>query len=257
MQVEFRTRWRGYRTLVAYQEKLTLDKLRLLAIGFQDLREGSLYIIIGELLIIAGLASVVVSIGFSLYASSISGTVTGAIIGLVIILIGIILQFMGLVKWQHGGSYFKQFDPLRYSYAESGPKFMIWSIYLLIIDILILILGLAIKSIGIVMMGGGLLIITLILLMIGEILFGVFLLRIKDLQIFYGIAVPDFTIDAILWFIGIILQFIPHDGALIGAIIMFIATILIYIHSGEAASAIKLAEMKLPAETESEEGKEI
>ena len=227
--------------MVAYQEKLTPDKLRLLAIGFQELRDGSLYMIVGTLLLFIGIASIYASVGFTLHAGSLAGAVTAVIAGGVLALIAVIIMLLGLVKWRHGGSYFKQFDPAHYSYAESGPKYMLWSVYIAILALLVLLAGAAAHSGGLIGTGVLLIVIAGLVGLIGEILFGIFLLRIKDLSVVYGLNVPDFTIDAVLWFLGIVFE-----------LLTFIATILIYMHAGEAVTAIKVAETELAKSGESE-----
>jgi len=232
---------RCYYGLVAYQEKLSLDKLRLLATGFEELREGSLYMIIGTLLLFIGIAAIYATVGLTLSAGNLVTAVTSVIAGGILALIAAILLLVGLVKWRHGGSYFRQFDPAHYSYAESGPKYMLWSVYIGILALLIVLAGAAARSGGLLGLGVLLIIIAGLVGLIGEILFGIFLLRIKDLSVMYGLNVPDFTIDAVLWFLGIIFE-----------LLTFIATILIYMHAGEAVTAIKVAETELAKGGESE-----
>ena len=220
--------------MTAYQEKLTPDKLRLLATGFQELRDGSLYMIIGTLLLFIGIAAIYFTVGLTIHAGSLAGAVTAVVAGGLLSLIAAILMLLGLVKWKHGGSYFKQFDPAHYSYAESGPKYMLWSVYIGILALIIMAVGAIASSGGLVGAGVLLAIIAGLVGLIGVILFGLFLLRIKDLSVMYGLNVPDFTVDAVLWFLGILFE-----------LLTFIATILIYMHAGEAVTAIRLAETEL------------
>ncbi len=216
------------------EREITSENIRLLTAGFEGLRSGSLYMIIATLLGFIAIMVIYFGAGFGLSVGSIGGAVGSIIAGGVLVLIAAIIGVLGLVKWQHGGSYFKQFDAMKFGYAETGPKLMLWGLYIVILAAIILIIGAAAKSPGVVVGGSALLIIAAIIDLIGYILFGIFLLRIKDLNILYGLSLPDFTIDAVLWFIGIVV-----------GILTFIAVILIYVHSGEALTGLTIKEREL------------
>lgn len=211
-------------------EELTQDRINLLVYGFSELKDGALFMLIGDIL--ASLA--LIGVFFPAMTGSMTGVIAGATGLLGIALIGGIISLIGLIKWKDAGKYFKQFDPMRLGYGESGPKYMLYSLLIIIFGILVAIAGAfgAVASgaapVGGIFLGLGIIIIGGIVYLIGIILFGLFLLRLDELKAM-GINIPEFKLDAILWLIGIVFS-----------ILTFIAVILIYMHSKEAVNMLRI-----------------
>jgi len=227
--------------LIPYKGELTKEKLRLLKIGFLELREGSLYAVIGDLLGLIGVVGIVIILGFPLDLNqgeaSFETAASALLIGAAIALVGILISLVGLIRWKNSGRYFKQFDPVNFSSAETGPALMLWSTLLVVFTLIIFIAGVLALSWGVVVTSLVIALAASILVLIGAILFGVFLLKIKNLQVLYGLNMPDFTIDAVLWFLGLVFQ-----------VLYLVAEILIYIHAGEALTAIIIKEREISGE---------
>ena len=223
---------------MAYGNEITVEKLRLLRSGFIELREGSLYAIIGDLLGLTGLAVIVAYIGFPLSItineSPLESAAPTLLIGAAVALVGIIISIIGLIRWKNSGKYFREFDPLSFSSADTGPALMLWGSYLVVLILIVFIAGVLVLSFGAIVASLILALAAGILVFIGAILFGVFLLKIKNLRLFYGLNVPDFTVDAVLWFLGILFE-----------VLYIVAEIIIYIHSGEALTAIIVKEREM------------
>jgi hypothetical protein len=197
---------------------LSPDAVRLLINGFSQLKEGSLYMIIGTLLAALGLIAIFPTMPHGRFTVALAGASTA----LILALIGEIIALLGLVRWRHGGEYFKQFDPAGMSSGASGPKYMLWGVGIIIIALLILIPAALTGSMGLILTGISVAIIGGLIYLIGYILFGIFLLKLEDIR-YKGLMVPDFKIDAIIWFIGIVIN-----------LLTFVAVILIYVHAKEA-----------------------
>ncbi len=227
--------------MIPYKSDLTKEKLRLLKIGFLELREGSLYALIGDLLGLIGLLGIAAFLGFPFDLNhgeaSLEAAASAILIGAAIALVGIIISLVGLIRWKNSGRYFREFDPINFSSAETGPALMLWSTLLVVFTLVIFIAGVLALSWGVVVASLVIALVASILVLIGAILFGVFLLKIKNLQLFYGLNVPDFTIDAVLWFLGLVFQ-----------VLYLVAEILVYIHAGEAVTAIIIKEREISEE---------
>ncbi|MCE4619853.1 MAG: DUF973 family protein [Desulfurococcales archaeon] len=224
--------------MIPYKSELTKEKLQLLKIGFLELREGSLYAVIGDLLGLIGLVEIVAVLGFPFDLNQgetlLEASASALLIGAAIALVGIIISLVGLIRWKNGGRYFREFDPINFSSAETGPALMLWSTLLVVFTLVVFIAGVLALSWGVVVTSLVIALVASILVLIGAILFGVFLLKIKDLQLLYGLSMPDFTIDAVLWFLGLVFQ-----------VLYLVAEILIYIHAGEALTAIIIKEKEI------------
>ena len=229
--------------MIPYKSELTKEKLQLLKIGFLELREGSLYAVIGDLLGLIGLVGIIAFLRFPLdlnqAEASFEVAASALLILVAIALVGIVILLVGLIRWKNSGRYLREFDPINFSSAETGPALMLWGALLIAFALVVFIAGVLVLSWDIVITSFIIGIVASILVLVGAMLFGVFLLKIKDLQLFYGLNVPDFTIDAVLWFLGLVFQ-VPS----------LIAEILIYIHAGEALTAVIVKEREI-AEQES------
>lgn len=212
-------------------ESLDVMKARLLRDGFNGLKDGSLFMLLGTLLTVIGIIGLM--IGSSVVPStpgpsSLTGVVASALGLLILVLIGAVFSLLGLFKWLEGGRYFKQFDAYRLGYGESGPKYMLYGVFIIIFGIVVTILSAVGSSVGGAFAGIGIIILGSILSLVGIIFYGIFLLRLDELRSL-GLNTPEFKIDAIFWFIGIIFS-----------IFTVIAVILIYIHAKEAVEGISL-----------------
>ncbi len=213
--------------------ELTQDRLNLLIHGFNNLKDGALFMLIGELLASISLVGLIFP-GMAA-SQSLGALLVGAAGLLGLGLIGGIISLIGLLKWKDAGKYFKQFDPLRLGYGESGPKYMLYAIIIIIFGLIIALLGALGTAVtggggvlGVAFLGIGIVIIGAIVYLIGIILFGLFLLRLDEIKAM-GVNIPEFKLDAILWFIGIIFS-----------ILTLIAVILIYMHSKEAIDRLRI-----------------
>lgn len=199
------------------------DKVRLLVEGFEGLRSGAKYMLLGLIFWVAGLLLVILV----LLSGGLGGS-SGTVLGLIVIIIGAVIGLYGLVRWMNGGKRFREFDEdLRY--GELGPKYMLYSIPLLVLALLLLAGGIVIESALELIMGYILLVVSGIIALIGYILFGIFLLKLDNLRI-DGVRMPDFNIDAILWFIGLLFS-----------VLSIVAVILIHMHSNAAIERITSA----------------
>lgn len=199
------------------------DKVRLLVEGFEGLRSGAKYMLLGFIFWVVGLILVILVI----LSGGLGGS-SGAVLGIMVIIVGAVIGLYGLVRWLDGGRRFREFDEdLRY--GELGPKYMLYSVPLLVLALLLLVGGVVIESALELIMGYIFLVASGIIALIGYILFGIFLLKLDNLRI-DGVRMPDFNIDAILWFIGLLFN-----------ILSIVAVILIHMHSNAAIERITSA----------------
>ncbi len=198
-----------------------VERVRILAEGFAGLRDGAKYMLFGVLFEAVGIMMLAPALfGGGLTAAS------GSIASIILVIIGALASVFGLIKWKKSGEFFKQFDPsLRY--AESGPKYMLYAIPLVIIALLMVLGGSSGESTGVMALGYILLLIAGLLALVGYILFGIFLVRVGETRM-EGVTLPDFKIDGVLWIVGIIL-----------GILALVAVILVYMHSKEAEAALR------------------
>ncbi|MEB3780251.1 MAG: DUF973 family protein [Desulfurococcales archaeon] len=198
-----------------------VERVRILAEGFAGLRDGAKYMLFGVLFEAVGIMMLAPALfGGELTAAS------GSIASIILVIIGALASVFGLIKWKKSGELFKQFDPdLRY--AESGPKYMLYAIPLAIIALLIMLGSLSGEAMGILVVGYLLLLIAGLLVLVGYILFGIFLVRVSEIGM-EGVTLPNFKIDGVLWIVGIIF-----------GILALVAVILIYMHSKEAEAALR------------------
>lgn len=217
------------------QIELTKDGANLLARGFEALREGSLYLIAGYILsIISILAIAPIAYGLGLLSDhsivDILGTINTIIaisfIAALFIIISIILLIIGLRKWAHSASLFKEFDSLRLRHGV-GALYMLRAVEIAIISIIIIIIGIATESTAATIFGAILIIIAIILDFVGSVLFGSFLTEINTLRD-RGLDIPEFNIIALLWLLSIPLSLITLGASFL------VTLILIYVHAGDA-----------------------
>jgi len=200
-------------------ESLSIDRVRLLVEGFDDLRSGAKYTIFGMVLWVIGL----ILIAIALLGGA--DDASGIVMSILVLIVGILVGLYGTVKWMHGGKRFRGFNE-DLKYGELGPKYMLYSIPILILALLLIGVGIMGESIILVIMGYILMAASGIIALIGYILFGIFLLKLDDLKV-DNIRLPDFNIDAILWLIGLVL-----------GVTSIVAIILIYMHSNTAIERI-------------------
>lgn len=199
------------------------DKKNLFREGFTKLAEGGKYwlmsyfiALLGFLAILAaGLGSLTAIENTSDFESALStaGAALGA--GVFLLLLSAIISLLALVKLKNGAEALSDAER-DLSKGATGTKLMLYSIYGLILGLLILLGGVAalaassgggLAGLGLLGLGGLILILSAIGLFVGFILFIIFLYNIPDtLSRKYELEVSnDFKTAAIMFAIGLIL----------------------------------------------------
>ena len=195
----------------------TLDRNRLLLDAFQELRAALLYYFIGLILVLLSLAPLV-------WAGLLPMIGPGASVGLagitiVLIILGALILLYSFVRLYGAGG--------RFATADSRLSGLRTGIQLAIVGVILLILG-ALASLASPTGGFALIILAGLLGLVGQVLIGIFFLRLGDLEK-EGLPVPSgFKTVGILYLIGIVI-----------GILQLVALILAYIYAGDAIQRLQ------------------
>ena len=191
-------------------------RLDLLIEAFEKFRSAILLYLLGLLIVIGASFSVlgVITSGFGT-ATIGAGAAAGIIVGGIILLVGIIMLFQSAGK-------FAEFDPDRLGGFRTGLRLQLAAIVLMILGMLAIF-----ASPG---LGAGLVVIALIAALVGEVLIGLFFMRLGDMGR-EGLPIPDgFRLVGILYLVGIIIN-----------ILQLIAIIMAYVYAGDAIRRLQAA----------------
>jgi len=224
------------------------DKKNLFREGFTKLAEGGKYWLMSYFIALLGLLAILAAglgsltaientSGFET-ALSTAGAALGA--GVFLILLSAIISLLALVKLKNGAEALSDAER-DLSKGATGTKLMLYSIYGLILGLLILLGGVVAVAassggpagLGLLGLGGLILILSAIGLLVGFILFIIFLYNIPDtLNRKYDLEVSnDFKTAAIMFAIALILNILIKTGVvapifdIIGAYFLYKASL--------------------------------
>jgi len=231
--------------------------------GFQQLRSGSGLVlaanVIALLVLIAALASLASMVprhgpaepaDLEDLINQVGGILVAVLAGLAL---AFIVMLAGFLRMLSAAGSFASLGS-RFQRGATGSKLIIGGIGVDILGLLLLAGGAWAGSLGLAVAGAGLVLLGSLAVLVGWIMFSLFISSLSELSI-GGFRAPDgFKTAGILLLIGIVLNMAsavsPTAGTL-GVALDLVAFILIYVYSGQALEELRKAARGLPVPLDS------
>ncbi|RDD52779.1 MAG: DUF973 family protein [Candidatus Korarchaeota archaeon NZ13-K] len=222
-------------------------QLEHLRMGLSDLRKGALFNLIGYAMLLVAMMAMLSflpmilqlpSLGYIPYSDMMLPKLglTEVLLILLPLLIALLIGLMGFYYFFRSTGHLKRFDAPRLGIGRTGMTLQLIGLIAIIVGLPATIFSIAIAPYGsfaIYALFGmlGIALVAVALLIVGDLLFGVMLIRMGEVE---GLA--EFKTAGIIYVVGPILTLIPLIS-FVGLLLDIVAQILIYVYSGRGIGA--------------------